>query len=75
MKDGYTYDHLAKMLLEKAGWPRVPWYVPGADTHPPDPVQEQKGLMDRIEELETTINYLIKQVEKGMKDEKKKFGR
>jgi len=35
----YKYDHIARKLLDRHAWIRVPWYIPLSDTHPP----EKKG--------------------------------
>jgi len=32
----YSYNHLARKLLDEHGWIRVPWYIPFSDTHPPE---------------------------------------
>ena len=49
MKDGYTYDHLIKRLLNEAGWPRVPLFVSGPDTPPTN------KLMAKVKELELKL--------------------
>lgn len=28
----YNYDHIIKLLLEKQGWIRVPYWIPGVNT-------------------------------------------
>ena len=27
----YTFDHIAKRLLEEHGWIRVPWFIPQSE--------------------------------------------
>jgi len=29
----YKYDHIIDMLLNKYGWIRVPYWIPGTNTH------------------------------------------
>ena len=31
--NNYNYDHLIKKLVNEYGWLRVPWWIPGTDTH------------------------------------------
>jgi hypothetical protein len=50
----YTYDHIARRLLNDHAWIRVPWYVAHRDTHPP---QRNYGpdLISKLNELEERI--------------------
>ena len=50
----YTYNHLARKLLNQHGWIRVPWYVPLRDTHPPEK-NYGSDLISKINELEERI--------------------
>jgi hypothetical protein len=50
----YTYDHLARKLLNQHGWIRVPWYIPLQDTHPPEK-NYGSDLISKINELEERI--------------------
>ena len=51
----YTYDHLAKKLLNQHAWIRVPWYIPLRDTHPPEKKNYGVDLISKINELEERI--------------------
>jgi len=51
----YTYDHLARRLLNQHAWIRVPWYIPLRDTHPPEKKSYGVDLISKINELEERI--------------------
>jgi len=51
----YTYDHLAKKLLNQHAWIRVPWYIPLRDTHPPENKNYGVDLISKINELEERL--------------------
>ena len=51
----YTYDHLARKLLNQHAWIRVPWYIPLRDTHPPEKKNYGPDLIAKINELEERI--------------------
>jgi hypothetical protein len=51
----YKYDHIARKLLTQHAWIRVPWYMPLADTHPPQKKTYGPDLVSKINELEERI--------------------
>ncbi len=53
--DQYKYDHIARRLLNDHAWIRVPWYMPLADTHPPQNKSYGVDLISKINELEERI--------------------
>ena len=47
----YTYDHLAKRLINEHAWIRVPWFVPLRETkkeYGPDLISKINELEERI---------------------------
>jgi hypothetical protein len=50
----YTYNHLARKLLNQHGWIRIPLYIPLQDTHPPEK-NYGSDLISKINELEERI--------------------
>jgi hypothetical protein len=54
IEEKYTYDHLARKLLNQHGWIRIPLYIPLQDTHPPEK-NYGSDLISKINELEERI--------------------